>query len=176
MKKYLLITFLCLVTSFKAWAEPVIEPTTKPQSRFFSEISAGIGFYSRFRPYEFDICGGYRPVNRLKIRAMLQNYIIQSKGDHNSSFGKDGVTTNLGVGIGYVFLKPKNEKKGEFELRLSGSRTIIGNEIDAADLGIYWNGKSDTAPYVGVSLSLKDFPGSNDNNFLGLMLTLGFKL
>lgn len=88
--------------------------------------------------------------------------------------------TNLGGGLGYVFLPEKNDKLGDFELRAFVTTSVGSSDFKntSYNVGVHWFGHTEKhrlVPTVGVGYTLRDFSAKGMKNINGAYFSLGLR-
>ena len=88
--------------------------------------------------------------------------------------------TNLGGGLGYVFLPEKNDQLGDFELRAFVTTSVGSSDFKntSYNVGVHWFGHTEKhrlVPTVGVGYTLRDFSAKGMKNINGAYLSLGLR-
>lgn len=142
------------------------------------EATMGAGSkYKSMTPIISNVDLNYTFAKRFSLHAILNtSYFIPKNGtvtDYNRA-------TNLGGGVGYIFLPQKQDKLGDFEIRASVTTSISGSDYKNTEynLGIHWYGHSEThrlVPTVGIGYSFKDFSSKSISNYHGAYFTIGLR-
>ena len=115
--------------------------------------------------------------NKFSLHAIAStSYFLPKKGS-TSDYNR---ATNVGGGIGYIFLPQKNDNLGDFELRAYVTTSVGSSDFKntSYNIGIHWCGHSERhslVPTVGIGYSFKDFSQKNMPNTNGAYFTLGLR-
>lgn len=115
--------------------------------------------------------------NKFSLHAIAStSYFIPKEGstsDYNHA-------TNLGGGIGYIFLPQKSDNLGDFEIRATVTASV-GSSVfknTSYKIGVHWYGhsaKHRLVPTVGVGYNFKNFYNKDMSNTSGAYFTLGLR-
>ena len=128
-------------------------------------------------PFDATFDLNYTFGNKFSLHAIAStSYFIPKEGstsDYNHA-------TNLGGGIGYIFLPQKNDNLGDVEIRATVTASVGSSDFKNTSykIGIHWYGHSERhslVPTVGIGYSFKDFSKKNMPNTNGAYFTLGLR-
>ena len=128
-------------------------------------------------PLDVNVDLNYTFAKRFSLHATTTtSYFMPKNGathDYNSA-------TNLGGGLGYVFLPEKDDKLGDFELRAFVTTSVGSSDFKntSYNVGVHWFGHTEKhrlVPTVGVGYTLRAFSAKGMKNINGAYFSLGLR-
>lgn len=144
------------------------------------DVSLGVGTeHKSILPMQMDLDLNYTLFKRLTIHANSQASYFMQKDGVSVNYNK---ATNLGGGLGYIFMRKDIENPGDFEIRVNASTCIGHTEFKNTQYsaGIHWHVCMQPylkrlIPTIGVGYMFCDFSNPSIPNYSGLFASIGIR-
>ena len=128
-------------------------------------------------PLDVNVDLNYTFAKRFSLHATTTTSYFMPKNGATHDYNR---ATNLGGGLGYVFLPEKDDQLGDFELRAFVTTSVGSSDFKntSYNVGVHWFGHTEKhrlVPTVGVGYTLRDFSAKGMKNINGAYFSLGLR-
>jgi len=178
--EYRRITTIVLVAVMLFCTADAIAQSSKGQITKPLHIEASLGAGTACKnimPIDVNIDLNYTFAKKFSLHVTTQTSYFLPEDGITTNYNR---ATNLGGGLGYVFLPQKNDNWGDFELRAFMTTSVGSSDFKntSYNIGVHWYGHTEKhrlVPTVGVGYNFKNFSNKDAANYHGAYFSLGLR-